>query len=342
MAVKTNQYITRLTQDTSRGPSRGIWGDCPVENFLQTPGDVQDSGNYFFDDFIMFPGLFAGTAGQTASAAYLGQLGQWGVWSDQYGATVTDANLEGGVIGFNPGSHNTVNTTLSSTAGAFRLINPVTPYPLGQKLWFECRVALGSISTTKRDFFVGLADGAVANTVLTATAGFFSGANLILATSSSPGLLGFHFRQTTNPTDVGVVYNIQGGTPQYPTNLQTLINTVTGTPNVIYAAANGAATAGFVKLGFVFDPTPGNESVAVSASPSTSQTTGVVTKPAIQFFVNGQVCATFLDLSHNIQQGNFPATWLAPTIAYLSGSASAATTSTAYIDWIRVAQLANS
>ncbi len=128
-----------------------------------------------------------------------------------------------------------------------------------------------------------------------------------------------------------------GGTPLYPTGLQTLVNTVTGAPSAAYASvANGNGT-GFTKLGFIFDPNPNPGILCSTASGdgTVAQTVGSLYKPSIQFFVNGQLCNTFLDPSI-LQTARFPVGRMAPTIAYMTATGG---TGGMFIDWIRVGQL---
>jgi len=332
MAVKSAMYVPQLSQDTYRGPSPAIWSQLVVEDFLQDPS----LGMHFFDDFLMTGQFFSGTGGQTGSAAAAVSVGQWSAWGDQYAQLATDPDLEGGVIQLsssNAGSEVTATgMTLISNAGGFGFISPASGYPLGQKLLFECRVAVGSITTAKRDCFIGLCDN---------TSPASQATNLIIASTTNTlattnGLIGFHFRSTTNPTDVGLAFNVAAGTVQYPTNLQTLSTTVVGSALAAYSDTNNVAK-GFVKLGFVFDPTAGNVSKIITSA-SSGQTAGNLAKPMLQVFVNGQAAPAFLTAT-NIQAATFPSNWMAPAISYKTRSATAP--GDFYVDWIRVAQLAN-
>jgi hypothetical protein len=331
MSVKTNYYASSAA-DTNRGPSPSLWQYLNVEDAIQDPS----LGIQMFDDFVVGGQLFSGTAGQTASGSFLGSVGNWGVWSDQFGTFDVDPNLEGGMLAITSGAHSGVNVSMQGTAPAFGFISGATGFPFRRgRMVFECRVGVTSVTTGKRDCFIGLMD-ATSQAPITATNGIFSGSN---ALNTVPGLCGFHFRATTNPTDVGFAWNVAGGTVQYGTGLQTLINTVTGAAGVVVASTSGATTAGMYKLGFVFDPTGGIPAANVSVAGS-SQTVGQLRKPVLQVFVNGVPCATFLDADHNIQVSTFPSTWLAPTIGFCSRSGTAP--GDFYVDWIRCAQQANS
>ena len=315
MAVNTIDYKANLAASTQRGPSESIWADCPVDAILQDPS----LGYHVYDDFTV-------TGMPTTNAA--SSMGQWACWADT-SATIKDAAEDGGVAILTPAS-TSGQIVISSNTGAFRMVSGATNYPLQGKLWFEARVAVGSITTAIRDLFVGLCD----NT----TTQICSAANLVVGTAgnvliTTPNLFGFHFRDTTNPTDVGLAFNVAGGTVQYPTNLQTLSLTVAGAALTAYAAVTNGAGTGFVKLGFVFDP---NASPVTISSASSGQTAGQTFRPLIKVFVNGQPAAAFLT-STNVQAATFPTGRMAPVIAF--GAKSSAPT--AYIDWIRVAQVAN-
>lgn len=318
MSVKTSQYAPS-GQDVTRGPSLALWKDCPIPDFQGDPS----LGMLFFDDFQ--------PAGNLATTNAIGNMGQWATWADTSTVLLAVAE-EGGVVRLSDGTNITKNITLGSTAGAIRLVSGATGYPYGQKCWFEARVAVGSITTACRDAFVGLVDNTTSFSTASAV-GVIATTTNTLATIGN--MIGFHFRSTTNPTDVGLAFNVAAGTVQYPTNLQTLANTVIGSPLAIYTAvANGAGT-GFVKLGFLFDPTAGNSSKVISSA-SSGQTVGTVAKPVLQVFVNGQIAASFLT-NTNLQAATFPTGWMAPTISYTSRSATVA--DGFYVDWIRCAQV---
>jgi hypothetical protein len=128
---------------------------------------------------------------------------------------------------------------------------------------------------------------------------------------------------------------VAGGTVQYPTNLQTLSTTVTGAALTAYTTVANGASTGFIKLGMLFDPTAANPPIPAPASVN-GQIAGTVYRPVVQFFVNGQLAPTFLDAGL-VQKSTFPTGWMSPVIAFGTQANSAA----AYVDWIRVAQLAS-
>ena len=322
--VNSTDYMGSA-QDTSRGPSMSLWGNCPVLDFIEDPG----KGSYFFDDFVM--------AGNLANTNAIGNMGQWATWADTSTVLGTDPMQDDGVILLSDAANITKNVTLGTQAGSARMVSAATNNPLHPgRIWFEARVAVGSITTACKDAFVGLCDN---TNFTTATATKVINTANILATTN--GLFGFHFRSTTNPTDVGLAYNVAGGTVQYPTNLQTLSNTVLGAALTAYTAgATGALATGFIKLGFLYDPTAGNPAQAAPATVTiggVALTAGTLYKPIVKIFVNGLVAATFLAPS-TLQTTTFPTGWMGPVISYTSRSATVA--GGFYVDWIRVARSA--
>jgi hypothetical protein len=313
--------MNRGVQDTTRGPSPSLWGDFPIDTIFQGAGGSGGNtpGFFFFDEFEVcgLPALNAAS-----------QFGKWACWADT-GSTFTDSMQEGGVLKLVAAAAGN-QVCLGSTTGSFRLVSGATGYPYQGKLWFEARIALGALTTGISDFFIGLADN-TASQMCSASGLIVAAAGNTLVTAKN--LLGFHKRATTNFNDVGVAYNVAGGVVQYPTNLQTLITTVTGNPMAPYTAVANAPSTGFVKLGMLFDPTPANPSVIAAASVN-GQVSGQLYKPVLQFFVNGQLVQTFL-ASINLQAATFPIGYLAPCIVFGAQSATPA----GYVDWIRVGQL---
>lgn len=322
MAVKSNLYVPQLSQDTSRGPSPNVWRGQIIEDY------VQDFSLGFFseDDFNI--------AGNIVTTNAAGNVGKWATWIDTNGVLGADPADEGAALLLSDGGNSGVTLAFGSTAGGYRLVSAASGFPYDQPLAFECRVAVGSITTAKRDVFIGLVDN-TAQATGSGTA-VISGTTNTLTTTN--GFIGFHFRSTTNPTDVGFVFNPAGGPAVYPTNLQTLSTTVVGSALTAYAAGStGAVTGtGFIKLGFVFDPTPQNTSLLISSA-STGQTAGTLARPVIRVYANGQQAPAFLT-NTNLQAATFPSGFMAPFFGYKSRSGTSA--GGLYIDWIRAAKLA--
>lgn len=139
------------TADTSRRPSRTVWGDCP---WLEVEEGRVD-GVQFKDDFEHF-GL-PGT--QTTEI----QNGKYKVFSSTAGVFTADtmphaatSSGRGGII-----------SCLADTDGDSHAIGTqncpfflTTTQTVG-KLWFEARVAITGILTNAGQFFLGLADNRI-------------------------------------------------------------------------------------------------------------------------------------------------------------------------------------
>jgi hypothetical protein len=329
-------------QDTTRGPSNTIWG-----RFFN-PGDLRDPSVCleFFDDFNDFPGFVS--SNQTDL-----QLGKWTAFTDNNSgvkmgtsADTTNLPLEGGVLGITSGANNNLGGVLAANESQFRIISPASGYPLQNDLAFECRVAFNktaAVATGQYDAFFGLMDTGDGGTRITsATLKVFQTAAAGLYTASgNGGCIGFHKRATTNPTDIGVVYNVNNGTPQYPGAAATLqkLSLNSGVGAVLSTFMNptsgdpGAGT--FIKLGFVYQRKPTLSKNALAAI-TTNQTVGTPYGPMIRFFVNGQELGWFL-IATDVQASTFPSSFLAPVIAFQTG-ASASANGIVYVDWIKVGQ----
>jgi len=146
---------------------------------------------------------------------------------------------------------------------------------------------------------------------------------------------GFNLSGTTStrggPTEVGVSFCLASGTVNYPTNLTALM---AATGQTVLAAD------AYVKLGWLFDPSAYPRQVS---SATARQTAGWVRKPLVRFFVNGLEAPAFLsaeDVANATATQAFPTSFLAPCLSVMN----MASQSSDYlaVDWIRVAQLANS
>lgn len=319
MGVQTVEVKGNLSANTNRGPSAVIWADCPVLDIIEDPS----KGTYFFDDFLTM-----GTQPASA-AAYAGSAGQWATYLYQ-GGLINDGTLEGGVIkagsdGANEGA------MFQSVAGAFRMLTTST-LALNQKLWFESRWSRSSVATTDGDYFVGLAIPALSSGLPRAAYPITTTDDTLDATNGT--LFGFHSNMTTGtrggPTEVSCAFNLAGGTVNYPTGCTAMM---TSTGQTVLAANT------YVKTGFVFDPAAPVKRITV---PTARQTAGNLGRALIRFFINGVELPTFLtadDVVNATAGQAFPTGFMAPTFAVMNG---AGTASTFNMDWIRVAQLANS
>ncbi len=329
MGVKTNQYLSPTSQDTGRGPSPSIWGDCPLDEIMQQWASPPGAGGILVQDD------FCPVATPSNTTPAIGTLGQWAMWAAA-GTTITDGVEEGGVMKVDGGTANK-SFILTSNAGAFRFMGPSTAFVYsGGKFWMEMRIALGSVAASQQGFFFGVADNTSSQINSSDTTIFASGGNTLTTTKN---LLGLVNRTTTSPADFSVVYQPASGTAVYPTGLTTLVNDVTGANMSAYAASTikGQGT-GFVKVGMVFDPTGGNPLVAAPSSPPSGQTAGTIYKPLFKFFVNGQLHPKFLNPGI-AQATTFPVNAVfSPVVNYMN---IAGGTAPVYVDWVRFAQLAS-
>jgi hypothetical protein len=327
MAVKTAQQGNVISQDTSRGPSNGVWSDCPLDDFIQNFGGGIGTPGYLVQDD------FCPVATPSNVTPAIGTLGQWAVWAAAT-MTIVDAIEEGGVAKISGTAANT-SFILTSNAGMFRLVGATANFNLFGKLWFECRLALGSVSASQQGVFVGLADNTGSQINSSNTTVIASGGNTLTTTKN---ILGLFNRTTTGPADFSVVYQPAAGTAVYPTGLTTLVNSVTGANMKAYAADTdiGHGT-GFVKLGMKFDPNP-QQSLLAPASPPSGQTAGTLYPPNLTFYVNGQQLPFFLNKAI-LQAATFPTGCVfSPVIQYMNVAGAGAPI---YVDWIRIAQLAS-
>lgn len=315
MAVNTVEWMRNLSANTDRGPSVSIWADCPVAEILENPA----LGTHIFDDFLV-----AGNADM--SSAYKNSVGQWSVYGAA-GALLADGQAEGGVLTYGSDGDNE-GVTLLSSAGSFRLLTTST-LALNPKLWFECRIATSTVTATKHEDFVGLAIPALSSGLPRVSYPITTTDDTLDSTNGT--FIGFHRKATASPTEWSFVFNLAGGTINYPTNLQTLMNSVTGAV---------ATAAGFVKLGFLFDPNAYSKTVS---SATARQTAGQMAKPLVTVFVNGLPATAFLsaaDVQNATAAQAFPTGFMAPVIALMNQTGT--TPGTSSIDWIRVCQLAAS
>ena len=313
MAVKSIVPLRNTVANTEYGPTPVLWGGegCPggnwVEDFLQDPR----LGYHFFDTFVDG----APSASLTTSAT-TGSYGSWGLYA-YANAIVTDASVPGGVIQLQCGTTSHQGIALTKYAGAVQLASS-NSNPIPGFMAFEARVALNFAVTTAAsayDAFVGLSDAGAPGSgkpITTTNNSLYNSCNLI----------GFQ-RIGSVGNDWSFVYQASGIAAVYPTNLQTLINSVTG--------SNYTANQ-YVKLGFIYNPTPIS---ATLGSTTTGNSTVGPARPMIQIFVNGQPAAAFLTAA-NVSSSNFPQGVMGPALAIMNSST--ATNCSMYVDWVRVAQ----
>lgn len=331
MSVGAPVYANANLPDTSRGPSPQVWypaGSPPgwVSNFIENP----QMGMQFFDDFLV-TGMDPGAG---AAAALTGNLGQWSVYIGSTGQ-IRDGSTLGGVLQFVPGSIavssgvSTPTTMITSMVGAFQITaNSSGNSALNGRLAFECRLMLTSVTDVKRAAFAGLTDGgpSATNPFLVLSGG--SSNDL----ASTRNLIGFYFPSSGMGGDCQFVFQKASTAAVFPTNLSSLVSTVTGS----------AIVAGtYYKLGFVFDQLAPSSMIS---SASTGQTAGAIAKQMLRVYVNGIQAAAFLTQTQNILTASFPTGIMGPTFAFAntsnSGTSNSATNLSGQmnLDWARVVQ----
>jgi hypothetical protein len=206
------------TGNTNRDPSPGIWGGFPV-------GPIKDgtiAGQYFFDDFDMWP-LQSDLTTQIKHGQYKAHLDTSCTMTSI--STVNSVELGKGILQIGSNAAEDVNALaqsypsylLSSTAG---------------KLCFEARIATDDVTTANGlGFFIGLAE----------TETFTFSDVIPLTAADAPvntgSYIGFHFPED-DLTTIDTVYTDRAAT----------------WTQVKDAAVTGLAANTFMKLGFVFDP----------------------------------------------------------------------------------------
>jgi hypothetical protein len=329
------RYLGNTQTSTYRGPSDVIWagtqpGGSPtpgawIEDALVTPAQCM----HFFDDFLV-----TGSGPAVSGAAYLGSMGQWSIYLGST-AALADGGIVGGGIQFVPGSiavssgTSTPTTAISSMVGAFQITaNSSGASALQGKLAFEARVMLTSATDVKRGAFVGLCDQAIPQSNLPFLVVSGGSSNELTSTRN---LIGFYAPSSGGP-DWNFVFQLASTAAVFPTNLQSLVSTVTGSSIV-------AGT--FYKLGFIYDPNAQSEIIGTS---TTGQTTGTTAKAMLKVYVNGIQAAAFLTQAANILTASFPTGIMGPIAAFVnvsnSGTSNSATNLSGKmtLDWIRVAQ----
>lgn len=331
MAVNAPVYANGTDLDTSRGPSPSVWypaGSPPgwIANILENP----QLGMRFFDDFQV-TGFDPGAG---AAAALQGNLGQWSVYVGST-AQIRDAGIYGGGLQFVPGSiavssgASTPTTAITTMVNAFQIAaNSSGNSALNGRLAFECRIALTSVTDIKRAAFVGLSDGGVSatNPFLVVSGGSSN------ELASSRNLIGFYFPSSGLGGDCRFVFQKASTAAVFPTNLASLVSTITGSSIV-------AGT--FYKLGFVFDQLAPSSAIS---SASTGQTAGAIAKQMLRIFVNGKQAAAFLTQADNILTASFPVGVMGPLVAFAnvsnSGTSNSATNLSGLMncDWAALCQ----
>jgi len=143
-------FINYEGDATGNGPSRGLWGDCPL--------DSHDEVHVFFDDFT--------NTGDQASTTI---VGGWESYIDTGCSAVVTDDAANGIMKLTcdaTGNDEEVAIQLGSDHAPFAVISTAGSQ---KALWYETRVAF--TATTNQQAYIGLADGGVPGDSLLADAG---------------------------------------------------------------------------------------------------------------------------------------------------------------------------
>jgi len=123
----------KLTADTARGPSAGLWGDCPWHDLVRDP----NMGYAMHEDFLA--GIVPTTAlGYTVTAVNSGSI------------IHTDGG--GGVLKLDSAGFNANDDGVQAQA-----VGEAWDPSTGDTLWFETRVQAATLAATPDQFLAGLA-----------------------------------------------------------------------------------------------------------------------------------------------------------------------------------------
>ena len=196
---------TKYAGDNSgRGPSQGIWSDCPWLEIVADPS----KGTTYWDDFMSFGGRLAITDDAEAVTAnihsYPSDGGSWTVGQIDGLAlvppTTAPANAE---YGWFPGAlAATDNIAFVAKLGGLLATQMQITKVTGKKFWFEAAVQFSQIAAAQ-NFFIGFAEE---NLPAATALGIFSNAGVL----SDKDMLGFAIRADGTST-VEAVHNTAGG-----------------------------------------------------------------------------------------------------------------------------------
>jgi hypothetical protein len=214
MAVNSIDF---LVGDTTRNPSRSIWGNCPWDAILE--GSI--GGYYFWDDFMSAQPTVATTEANWAAGNGYAQ------YSDTGGTITNDTTELGGAVA--------IGAPADNAGCSFRTL--ITPFKLAQaskRFWFEARILSSTITDAKHNIFIGLME----NTSLTATVPITA-----TGTLADKNLVGFQ-----RPETARTVAGTGGG-------IMNTVYKASGVTAVTVQADAVTLTAGaYVKLGMYYEP----------------------------------------------------------------------------------------
>ncbi len=297
MAVKTIEYQLAPQTQTDRRHSQTIWYDCPWDQIANGEKD----GVAYADDFNDLP-LTPTLTTQIAYGRYKAYAASTNTITNV--GTVNSVVVPGGVLQLAEGGSGASadNICVGQAYPSYFLSGSVST---SQKLWFECRVAISTLTANHGAFFVGLVE----------TTGTF------------------HAFDNTHPftSNTGLAIDNGGAMVGWKTQMA---QTISGQLNAVYSdratsftfvgasnAADGTLSAAytFTKLGFVYDPSEksGNQ---------------------IKFYQDGVYVGQAISATTLAGTTNLKANALGLGLFWVGGSA-VASGDAMYMDWWRCAQL---
>lgn len=205
------------SEDTNRGPSPNIWGDCPIMSIME--GSI--AGTMFLDDFDDFP-FKASQTTEVNHGRYKIYAEGTGTWAGV--STVNSLEVGKGVLKTDlTGDEDT--SALAQSYPSFLLTSTAG------KLWFEARLCQSTIADNTVGWFIGLAE---TEQFTLASNVPFDAASVLLDNSGS--MIGFKHEEG-GLGEVDTCYNDRATTL---TDIETGVDTFTAYE--------------WIKLGMVFDP----------------------------------------------------------------------------------------
>lgn len=211
---------------TGSGPSRGLWGECPILSIL----DGTIDGIIFDDHFVDFPLI----ATQTTEINH----GRYKIFNTGSGVTgpvsaVNSVELGGGIMRISVDTNND-SGSIAQSYESFMLTGLTSN---SKKLWFEGRLAFTPITTNGIGWFLGLAETALWTL---ATGVPFNAGDPI---TNSAAAIGFRKEED----GLGVIDTVYSDRATSFTN--------------IGDADTSVAANTFIKLGMIYDPADSDATV---------------------------------------------------------------------------------
>lgn len=147
MAINLIDHILNGSADTTRGPSRSIWYDCPVLEILARP----ETGMYLFDDFSDLP-----LAPTLTTQAGFGRYKAYAASGSSVSrvSTINSVETQGGALKLATDTDNEAAAIAQAYPGY--MLTGLSSN--SSKLWFECCIAQKAVGTNMASTFIGLGE----------------------------------------------------------------------------------------------------------------------------------------------------------------------------------------